>query len=251
MIDDLRNVLFPVGRHNGLDLAAMNIQRGRDHGLPDYNTVRKMAGLPGLKDFSDLVKNKRVAQDMKSLYGHVDNIDLWVGGLAEEHEKGSELGRTFRTILTNNFLKIRDGDRFWYQKILDPQEIKMVHGLTLGRIIRLNTNIKNIPDNVFFSTQYCAGVENYQCKPRDPLPLCRNDTSVGRKEHSTNQEYGSNIFIGLALLSSVSFVVNAFLIFLWLRERKSVRTLQSKNSCKVENEMHSFTNTVVKEDLEV
>ena len=58
VVDELRNVLFPVGRGNGLDLVAMNIQRGRDHALPDYNTVRKSLGLRGKCKFSNVDNNK-------------------------------------------------------------------------------------------------------------------------------------------------------------------------------------------------
>ena len=39
---------------------------------------------------------------MKDLYQDINNVDLWVGGLAEDHEDGSELGPTFRTLVQNN-----------------------------------------------------------------------------------------------------------------------------------------------------
>jgi len=50
MVDEIRNALFRQGaaspdKETGFDLAAFNIQRGRDHGLSDFNTVRKNIGL--------------------------------------------------------------------------------------------------------------------------------------------------------------------------------------------------------------
>ena len=53
--------------------------------------------LEGLNSFSEITKDSDVASKMKEVYQDIENIDLWVGGLAEDHEEGSELGPTFTT----------------------------------------------------------------------------------------------------------------------------------------------------------
>jgi len=78
----LRNFLFgnptdPI--KFGLDLAALNIQRGRDHGLPDYNTVRKFYTGFGITSFSQITIDPVKAAALEAIYGNVNNIDLWVG----------------------------------------------------------------------------------------------------------------------------------------------------------------------------
>lgn len=66
--------------------------------------------------------------------------------------------------------------RYWTLSFCFSQEIDKVHSLTLGKIIRLNTGYKSAPDNVFFSAEYCAGVENFQCVPHNETPTgsCEN-----------------------------------------------------------------------------
>ena len=52
--------------------------------------------LEGPTSFSEITEDSDVASKMKEVYQDINNIDLWVGGLAEDHEEGSELGPTFR-----------------------------------------------------------------------------------------------------------------------------------------------------------
>ena len=71
--------------------------------------------------FDEITSNRKVAATLKYLYGNVHCIDLWVGGISEEHEKGSEFGETFRTIIVDQLTRIRDGDRFWYENTMSKK----------------------------------------------------------------------------------------------------------------------------------
>ena len=149
VIDDLRNFLFGKPGFGGLDLVSLNIQRGRDHGLPDYNTARETIGLPKITSFSDLTPDKCIQHKLESLYKTVNNIDIIVGGLLEEHVHGSMLGPLFHTIIKEQFERIRDGDRFWYENRLSDELIDLVNSTKLSDIIKRNTCICDIQPNVF------------------------------------------------------------------------------------------------------
>jgi hypothetical protein len=149
-VDSVRNQLFGLPGQGGEDLAAIDIQRGRDEGLPDYNTERVALGLPAVTSFAQITSNVSLQQTLQSLYGNVTNIDLYVGGLAEDHLPGSSLGPTFQAIIVNQFTRTRAGDRLWYQNSLAPWEMSMVQGMTLTQLIEDNTTLRNIQPNSFF-----------------------------------------------------------------------------------------------------
>ena len=150
VIDDVRNFLFGPPGAGGFDLASLNLQRGRDHGLPAYNDVRLALGLTPALDFDDITKNQEVQKRLKSVYGNVNQVDLWIGALSEDHRPGAMVGELIYTILVDQFERLRDGDRFFYQNIFPYYQIKKLGKTTLADIIRRNTNIgPEIQDNVF------------------------------------------------------------------------------------------------------
>ena len=150
MVDEIRNFLFGRPEAGGFDLAALNIQRGRDHGLADFNTVREGYGLPRLASFKQVAHDPRIAAELQGLYRKVDDIDLWVGAMAERHAPGAMVGPTVRAILVEQFQRLRDGDRFFYKRAFRGRELAEIESTTLADVIRRNTRIEDeLADDVF------------------------------------------------------------------------------------------------------
>ncbi|MCG8651108.1 MAG: peroxidase, partial [Pirellulales bacterium] len=151
IVDDVRNFLFGPPGSGGFDLASLNIQRGRDHGLPSYNDVREGLGLSRAQDFSDVSSDAEVVARLSSVYESVDDIDLWIGGLSEDPLPGGHLGELFTEIIVIQFEALRDGDRYWYSNDLSRDEKREVERTKLSDIIKRNTDIGDeIQDDVFF-----------------------------------------------------------------------------------------------------
>ena len=172
LVDGVRNFLFGPPGAGGFDLASLNIQRGRDHGLPSYNQVRENFGLPAARSFRDIHPDREVQDRLAEVYEDVDAIDLWVGGLCEPHVRGSMVGPVFHRILVDQFTRLRDGDRFWYEEALAPEILRLVEEQTLASIIRRNTRIGDeIQDKVFLLQG--ASVEDPTRPRRHPRPRQR------------------------------------------------------------------------------
>ena len=100
------------------DLMAINIQRGRDHGLPGYAHYREVLGLGAVNSFDDLLGSFTPEQlaKFKEEYKNVKDIDCFPAAISENPMKGSVLGSVNTHIILKQMGKFRSGDRFWYER---------------------------------------------------------------------------------------------------------------------------------------
>ena len=155
IVDGLRNFLFNIPQLPGtfgLDLASLNIQRGRDHGLSDYNSYRAKFTGRRISRFNEINRSPVIWKKLEAVYnGKIHNIDPWVGMLAEEQMSSSNMGITMHNILREQFESVRDGDYYFYRN--DPtihrNDKSTLDRLKLVDIIKRNTPLTSLQDNLF------------------------------------------------------------------------------------------------------
>jgi len=161
IIAPLRNFLYGQPGAGGTDLVCRNIGRGRDHGIPDFNQVRIAYGLPAYTSFAQIHPDPAIQNVLIQAYGAngINNIDLYAGGLAEATVPGSNLGPTFQAIIRDQYVRMRDGDRFWWNQpgiMFTQDELTQIRAMTLSKMVLLNSDIVTYPCNPFIA----SGVNN-------------------------------------------------------------------------------------------
>ena len=171
------------------DLGADDVMRGRDHGMPTYNEMRKAYGLPPVTSFTQItgestealpaglsindprilqfvelrdlqgnavdpsgpdaqqvavsgVRRSTLAARLAATYGTVDKVDAFVGMVSEQHVAKAELGPLQMAMWKDQFTRLRDGDRFFYQvnpMLAMARRLGVTYAHPLSDIIRANT----------------------------------------------------------------------------------------------------------------
>ncbi|KAJ1184869.1 hypothetical protein NDU88_001666 [Pleurodeles waltl] len=159
VVDELRERLFKMFKRIGLDLPAINMQRGREHAVPGYGAWRRFCGLSEPRNLAELrtvLNNGDLARKLMDLYGTPKNIDIWLGGVAEPFVPGGKFGPLLACIIGNQFRVARDGDRFYYENrgVFSSAQQRSLERVTLARVICENTGITEVPRNVFMANNY-------------------------------------------------------------------------------------------------
>ncbi|XP_060128253.1 thyroid peroxidase [Zootoca vivipara] len=170
--EELTKKLFVLSHNGSLDLASLDLQRGRDHGLPGYNDWREFCDLPRLRTESDLTKaiqNRTTVQKIMGLYKHPDKMDLWLAGIVESMLPDARTGPLFACIIGKQMKALRDGDRFWWENdnVFTEDQRRELRKYSLSSLICDNTGLTEVPLDAFILGKF----------PKDFEP-CENIPSI-------------------------------------------------------------------------
>ncbi|KAI2800768.1 hypothetical protein BLOT_012340 [Blomia tropicalis] len=118
VVTDVKDFLFFNPRNPQIvDLPAININRGREHGVPAYIYFLEYctgAKINSWHDLSRFIPMERI-KELQTVYSDYRDVDLFVGGLSETKAFGSILGPTFGCLNGIQFHHWKFGDRFYFE----------------------------------------------------------------------------------------------------------------------------------------
>jgi len=153
------------------DLVAININRGRDHGIRGYTKFREFCGLQSVKTWQDMKMfiSNEVVDIFTQFYSAVDDVDLFLGLLSEFKTEGSIVGPTLGCLLGLQFQGMKFGDRFWYETNQLPgdftqNQLTELKKFSLSKLLCRNMNITpKVQPHSFLSFQL-EGNELVDCE---------------------------------------------------------------------------------------
>ena len=186
-IHALRNMLFGAPGMGGMDMCAIDIQRGRDHGIPDYGSFRDLVGLEVANNWSDVTSDSELASRLDSIYPNVSSSDPLIGMYAEDHNWThyfpeydenrtihSTVGPTMHQIIRDQFHRLRVSDPLFYEWDPDLSEVlDEIRNTTLTDIILRNTGIEGMVCLSMISEQHW--IENSDNDFTQSDNFCRNE----------------------------------------------------------------------------
>uniref|UniRef100_A0A670ZBK2 NAD(P)H oxidase (H2O2-forming) n=1 Tax=Pseudonaja textilis TaxID=8673 RepID=A0A670ZBK2_PSETE len=235
VVEDLRDYWYGTVKFSRMDFVASWIQRGRDIGLSTYNKVREFFGLPPAKKWTDInQKNQTILESTKELYGdRLESLELLLGGMLEENEA------LFRAILEDQFVRLRDGDRFWFENpkngLFTSEEIVAIKNTTFSHVLDAVMNTTNIQKDVFTWKNGDPCLQPRQMN-LEGLPLCKQMTVI---DYFQGSPAGFGILIAaLCCLPLVSLFIAWIVAFF---RRRSFRKLQKRQNPTTHPDVSEFS----------
>jgi hypothetical protein len=123
-----------------MDLAATDILRSRELGVPRYNLFRQLLHRPPLKSIDELADNPEIAAELKDVYDNdIDRVDTTVGLYAERPPKGFGFSDTAFRIFVLMASRRLNSDRFftvdYTPKVYTPEGMEWLDNTTMKTVL--------------------------------------------------------------------------------------------------------------------
>ncbi|KAK7496685.1 hypothetical protein BaRGS_00012092 [Batillaria attramentaria] len=144
------------GHAVGFDLMALNIQRGRDHGLPPFNKLRKFFRWRPFRYFAQFGDCGR---SLRKVYRHPDDVDLFTGGVCEKSVPDGVVGTVFAEIIGRQMYELKYGDLYYFETEskffgFTNAQLGSLRQERLSKVLCENADIEAIQWNPFYPPNY-------------------------------------------------------------------------------------------------